>query len=204
MSFALEYRKKMQAEAREAQAGKKKARKAKPARPPRAASKPRVKKSAPPAMAPAEFVVATAAKASDTPRNRLRVLGALSLAGLILSVFNSGALVQYAGGLGYNQAALRVMIASENWHALMQDSHMTSLAEGIREMVTSARQSEWQDLAFGLELKPNHPYLQGLQSPDTAVKDAGENLEQPAKAVPEAQPELPPHADPVMRADVGR
>lgn len=192
MSFALEYRKKMQAEAREAEAGKKTTRKPRPARSRRA----RTKKSAPPpAMAPADFVVGAAKKSTDTRGNRLRVLAALSLAGGILSVFNSGALVQYAGGLGYNQAAMRVIIASENWHALMEQSRMTALVDGIREAVTTARHSEWQDLAFGLELKPTHPYLQDLQEPDTAREDS---------ARPAGQPERPQSASPVMRADVTR
>lgn len=181
-SFALEYRKKMQAE--------------------RTETKPRVRKAAA-AVNASDFVMAPAGKSSDTPGNSRRVLAALLFAGLILSVFNSSALVQYAGGLGYNQAAMRVIIASENWHALMEQTRMTALVEGVREAVTTARHSQWRDLAFGLDLGPNHPYLRELLEPEIARENATPPIEEPGMAPPEAVPGQK-HDNPMMRAAAGR
>lgn len=179
MSFALDYRKKMQANASKSRGGKKKAR-----------AKTR----------PADFVIGPAKKSSDTRGNRRRALAALTLAGLILSVFNSAGLVQYAGGLGYNQAALRVMIASENWHALMERSRMTGLTDGIRDAVMTARHSQWRDLAFGLDLTPTHPYL---TEPETVRSD---EPAVPHEQEPRDAPDNPtaPLDSPMMRAEAGR
>ncbi|GAB4240474.1 MAG: hypothetical protein Kow0032_28150 [Methyloligellaceae bacterium] len=124
MSFALEYRKKMQAKARKAQRSAKTG-----------------------AQSDEGFAVPPAGKNADTRGNRRRVLAALSLAALILSVFNSGALVTYTGGLAGSPLGLRVAIASEDWHALMEKSRMTGVVESIRGAVATVRHSSWQDLA---------------------------------------------------------
>lgn len=181
MSFALEYRKKMQAEARKAAAVT-------------APSRKKVARK----IEPTDFAVDPAKKSSDTRSNSRRMLAALSVAGLILATFNSGALVQYAGGLGYNQAAMRVIIATENWHRMMEESRMTAVVEGIRHTVMAARHSEWRDFAFGLKLEPTHPYL---TEPETVrTNEPVPESEAPPAAAPHVQPEM----SPVMRADAAR
>ena len=181
MSFALEYRKKMQAEAEKTRSRHKT----------RAARRPKT-----------DFVVDAARGSDDTPGNRRCVLAALLLAGLILAVFNSGGLVRYAGGLGYNALVMKIIIASEDWHSLMERSRMTALMDGIRGAVTAARQSSWHDLAFGVDLTPTHPYL---TTPATARSEDGQTDEEQGQRTitePEAEPEGPDGS--VMRAAVER
>lgn len=176
MSFALEYRKKMQADAkREAQSEKKGAQ-----------EKER------------DFILLPAKKNADTRANRRRVLAALSLAGIILSVFNSGGLVHYAGGLGYNAVTMRVITISESWHDLMEQNRLTLVMEEIRDAVMTARQSSWQDLAFGLSLEPARVRPGGPRSPrpDDDLIDRNDS----DHALPEVEPPAP--ARPVLRAAV--
>ena len=76
-----------------------------------------------------------------------RVLLTLLLAGLILSVFNSGALVRYTRGLSESVMGTRIIDVSEKWHGLMETGRMTALSEGIRSSVSLARNSSWDDIA---------------------------------------------------------
>ncbi len=125
MSFALQYRKKLQDQQSEAQAVKK---------------------------ANEGFVSMPAEPSTDTSNNRRRVLLALVLAGGILATFNSGGLVSYTQELADNPVGPRLIIASEKWHELMQEKQVTRVVDHIRGSLAKAREASWQDLTFGLEL----------------------------------------------------
>ncbi len=126
MSFALEFRKKMQAEARAE----------------------RVRRWAL-EQANSGYVVLPAEESEETRCNRRRVLAALSLAALVLFVFNSGALVRYTGDLSETIAGRYTIELAERWHGLMEEHRMTRVVEEIRGAVMEARHSRWQDLASG-------------------------------------------------------
>lgn len=126
MSFALDYRQKMQAEARRAQ-----------------------QREEALEQANTGFVVLPASAEEDTRGNRRRVLAALSLAAIILSVFNSGGMVQYSGGLAATWLGTRIILATESWHRLMEENHMTVVVEEIRSVVSEARAASWPELKLG-------------------------------------------------------
>lgn len=179
MSFALEYRKKMQREAAEASAHA------------AAGGKPNKARVG-------DFVLQPAKKHVNTRANRRRTLAALSLAGIILSVFNSGGMVQYTGNLSYNDISIRVITASEDWHQLMEQNRMTLVVDEIRNAVMVARHSSWQDLALGLSLEPTHPYLGGGSETPPADEQALEPVEE-RQEVP-TEDDMPDPAAPVLRA----
>lgn len=87
---------------------------------------------------------------SEKRIHRLSVLGALCIAAAILGLFNSAALVQYSYKLSESDLGVRVLEVSEEWHELMQRQQLTMVVERIRDAVGTARQSQWQDLTFGL------------------------------------------------------
>lgn len=120
MSFALEYRKKLQARAREQQAVRK---------------------------ANEGFVALPVNEAADTRRNRRRVLCAVFIAGAFLAVFNSDGLVRYSYNHADSQAGRRLVVLSEKWHQLMQAGRLPDVVEQIRGSVMMVRHSSWQDLA---------------------------------------------------------
>lgn len=175
MSFALEYRKKMQARARAAEQE-------------RAARE----------RANAGFVVTPPDENTDTRRTRRQVLAALSLAGIILSFFNSGSFVQYAGGLTDSSVGMRIIVAAEDWHSLMEKNRLTLVVEKIRGAVSHVRHSEWPDLASGLGLgpayrQPEHP--DAIAPVDRAIEE-----KRPDDREPDIEITRP--AGPVMRASV--
>lgn len=88
------------------------------------------------------------------PMSGRRVAQALLVAAVILAVFNSGALVQYARGLSDKMFGPPIITASETWHAMMERGRLTGLTEQIRQIVSQARQSSWDDIAKGLGLMP--------------------------------------------------
>ena len=179
MSFALEYRKKMQKEAA-------------------AVGVDAVAGGTPKKARAEDFVLHPAKKSADTRANRRRTLAALSLAGIILSVFNSGGLVQYTGNLGYNDVSIRIITASEDWHQLMEENRMTLVVDEIRNAVMVARHSSWQDLAMGLTLEPTHPYLGGGSDGPAADEQALEPVDGPERVPEEETPD--PAGPPVLRA----
>ena len=87
---------------------------------------------------------------SEKRLHRLSVLGALLIAAGVLGMFNSAALVQYSYGLSESEVGIRVLEATESWHELMQRQNLTTVVEQIREAVSNARQSSWEDLTMGL------------------------------------------------------
>ena len=101
----------------------------------------------------------TARRSKTTPdkslTNARRVAGALLIAGLILAVFNSAALVRYSRGLSDKICGPKFISVSETWHGLMERAQTTNLADHIRTMVTTARQSNWGDIVrqIGLDEK---------------------------------------------------
>lgn len=175
MSFVLEFRKKMQEEA-----GK------------TAKRKTAVEKS------DGGFAVRPAKRNADTAGNRRKMLAALSLAAIILSVFNSGSMVQYAGGLSYNSLSMQVITASERWHQIMEENRMTALVEEIRSAVEMARQSSWTDLAFGIASTSEASMPEAPAAPQKVTDPAVESA--PVESEPEQQQAEP--QGPVMRASV--
>jgi hypothetical protein len=81
-----------------------------------------------------------------------QVARALMIAGLILAVFNSSALVQYTHRLSDNIFGPEIIIASEKWHALMETGRMTEVSQRIRTAVATARASSWHDIGENLGL----------------------------------------------------
>ena len=156
MSFALEYRKKLQLKNREAQ---------------------RIRK------AHEGFVSAPAGASHDTPGMRRRVLLALVIAGGVLGVFNSGGLVQYTRQLADTPLGPRLIVMSETWHEAMQEKNVTQVVEQIRETVAMARESNWRDLTFGLRLNP-HKLSPGPQKQPTVVPAKGKPAPEPEEEKP--------------------
>jgi len=137
MSFALEYRKKLQAQQNEAV---------------------RIRK------ANEGFVSMPVEATTDTSNNRRRVFLALILAGGILATFNSGALVNYTQGLANNPVGPELILASEKWHEMMQEKQVTRVVDHIRGSVALVRETRWQDLTFGLDLTTaENPEAPGAQ-----------------------------------------
>lgn len=139
------------------------------------------------------FIVAPPGRNAETRANRRRVLAALVLAGLVLGVFNSGALVHYAGGLGYNGFTMRVITLAERWDRLMRENRLTLVTSELRDMAARARRSRWRDLAFSLPAGPARP---DSGEGETARSGGGESERrsgEPAGAPP-----------PVLRAAVER
>jgi hypothetical protein len=164
MSFALEFRKKLQQ---------------------REAETLRIKK------ANEGFVSMPVDSSTDTSNNRRRVLLALVIAGGVLSIFNSGGLVRYTQGLADNPVGPVLIIASEKWHALMQEKQATLVVDHIRGSVAMVRDSSWRDLTFGLRL------TQDGTPPN--VLPAGQEIPYPPE--PE-EPRIAKPVAPVMRASV--
>lgn len=166
MSFALEFRKKLQQ---------------------REAETLRIKK------ANEGFVSMPVDSSTDTSNNRRRVLLALLIAGAVLSVFNSGGLVRYTQGLADNPVGPGLIIASEKWHALMQERQATLVVDHIRGSVALVRNSSWRDLTFGLRLTQD-------ETPENVLPAEQETPRPPAPEQPKiAKPEAP-----VMRASIER
>jgi len=181
MSFALDYRKKMQANAGEV----------------------RCKQEALTQVntgADTGFVVSPVKNNADTRGNRRRVLAALSLAAMILSVFNSGAMVTYASGLATTPLGLKIADATEDWHALMDENRMTGVVEEIRALVATARYSSWQDFASLISAQPDAPYADRPEHGVTPVLPASDG---PAQEEKDPRPEIEVERNgPVMKAEI--
>lgn len=175
MSFALEYRKKMQAEGQAAK-----------------------QEAAAQEKANTGFIVTPASEETDTRSTRRQVLAALSLAGIILSFFNSGAMVRYAGGLADSRAGVQIIVATEDWHSLMEENRLTLVVEKIRGAVSHVRRSQWPDLASGFAFRP--AYRQS-EEPDTVTPvDRGNEEKAPGEGAPDIEIIRP--TGPVMRAAI--
>ena len=174
MSFALEYRKKMQAEARAERA--------------RRTTLKRENSG---------YVVLPPEGREDTRANRRRVLAALSLAVVVLFVFNSGGLVRYTGGLGETSAGQRIVELAERWHGLMEEHRMTVVVDEIRGAVAQARQSRWPDLADGWSPLSVDPATADGQPAPPTIPAADEAPQEAAPPVRETAP-----IGPVLRAAI--
>ena len=174
MSFALEYRKKMQAQARAERAR-------------RVALK----------RENSGYVVQPPEGGEDTRANRRRVLAALSLAAMLLFVFNSGGLVRYTGGLGETRAGQLVVELAERWHGLMEEHRMTAVVDEIRGAVAQARQSRWPDLAAGWSPLSADPATAEEQLAPPTIPTAGEAPQEDEPPVRETAP-----VGPVLRAAI--
>ena len=116
-----------------------------------------------------------------------QVAAALLIAGIVLSVFNSGALVQYAGGLADRVHGPVIISVSERWHALMELGRMNRLSERVRAAVSTARHSSWQDVARQLGMAADDQIGEAKGAPQTdsgAVSSIpGRYGDQPAKPI---------------------
>ena len=176
MSFALEFRKKMQAQARAERAR-------------RAAVK----------RANSGYVVLPAEESEHTRGTHRRVLAALSLAALVLFVFNSDGLVRYAGGLSETAAGQRAIELAERWHGLREESRMTVVVEEIRGAVLEARHSRWPDLVAGWRQPAPDPAAAEEQPAPPALPASREMPDEMAPPVRETAP-----VRPVLRAAIER
>ncbi len=173
MSFALEYRKKLQQQEREAVRA---------------------------AKANEGFVATPAGDVSDTRRNGRRVLAALVIAGGVLSVFNSGALVRYTQDLAGNPLGEKVIELSERWHEMMQAKQVTRVVEEIRGSLTMAREASWRDLTARLGIRPTQAQPENRDG----FKVVPARGDAPREAEPDEKRKTVAPAGPVMRASVER
>jgi len=139
------------------------------------------------------FVALPAEAGADTKGNRRRVMLALLIAGSVLSIFNSEGLVRYTQNLAGNPIGEKLIVMSENWHALMQDKQVTRVADHIRGTVAMARGANWRDLTFGFRGNPD-------EQPQPAIVPAKQETPVPPSS-PEPQETAIPDR-PMMRASV--
>lgn len=172
MSFALEFRKKLQQKEREQRALKK---------------------------ANEGFVTMPLGEDADTRGNRRRVTLALVIAGALLGALNSAGLVSYTRDMYETQVGRTLIVASERWHAMMQRGKATLLVDHVRGTVSAMRETSWHDLKVVFDLVPRAP---GGPSPDAAPVLPAVTHEPPAspdmQETVRPQPRKP--SGPVLRA----
>lgn len=176
MSFALDYRKKLQQQEQREQAFRK---------------------------ANEGFVTLPLSPDADTRGNGRRVLMALVIAGGLVAVLNSGGLVNYAYGLTDSRIGRTLVVASEHWHQLMEQGKATRVVDHIRGSVAMIREASWQDLKVVFmpgsgtpaDTRPRQPHVLPASTPSQpgAEPDARESVK-PADRKPKG---------PVMRAAIG-
>ena len=171
MSFALEFRKKLQEQEREAVRARK---------------------------ANEGFVTTPAGEASDTRHNGRRVMMALLIAGAVLGIFNSGALVRYTQDLAGNPIGEKLIELSESWHEMMQAKQVTRVVEEIRGTVTVAQEASWQDLTQGLRILP----LRARPEPGDEFNVVPAKGDAPKEVEPGEERKTVTPTGPVMRASV--
>lgn len=175
MSFALDFRKRLQDRERE---------------------KLRVAKEN------AGFVTMPLDPETDTRGNRRRVTLALLIAGGLLAVLNSGSLVNYAYTMTDTRAGQLLVVASEKWHGMMERGSATQLVDHIRGSVAAIRETSWHDLQVVFDFSAEH---QDPAGPQRAPVLPAAAPEPPAKPEPQetVRPEGPnAPRGPVMRASV--
>lgn len=174
MSYILDYRKKVQEKARAEQQLLK---------------------------ANAGFVTMPVEADTDIARNPRRVSLALIIAAGLLAMLNSAGLVNYA----YNQADSRagqvLVDVTEEWHALMEQTHTTHVVDHVRGSVATLREARWQDLKVALTILPLGRDDAASDEPATMPSTAPEQPVQPKTWRPD-QPQKQDGSAPVMRASV--
>lgn len=173
MSFALDYRKKLQEQDRREKAFRK---------------------------ANEGFVTLPQEADVDTRGNGRRVLMALIIAGSFLAILNSAGLVNYAYGLADSRLGRTLVVASEQWHQMMERGRATQVVDHIRGSVAMMRETSWQDLKMVFlspqpEMSPERPQVIPAKAPQPAAEP-----EEPENAKP--APIVPAPAAPVMRAAI--
>ena len=111
------------------------------------------------------FAVPKARKDANTRVNRRRVFAALLIAGLVLAVFNSAGLVQYARGFSGDAVSARLIDVSESWHRMMDSSQATRIVATIRDAVSAVRDASWRDVAAPFTGKAEPPAPRDLARP---------------------------------------
>jgi len=172
MSFALEYRKKLQDRERRQRALKK---------------------------ANEGFVTMPLDEDADTRGNRRRVMLALVVAGLLLATLNSAGLVSYTRDMYETQLGRTLIVASEKWHAMMERGKATLLVDSVRGTVSAMRETSWRDLRVVFDLAP---VTQPAPAPDEAPVLPASSPELPVEPEMQETVRPQPHkpAGPVMRA----
>ena len=92
-------------------------------------------------------------QARITAESSARAFGALTVAMLILAVFNSAALISYARDLVSSESGRQIYALSERWHGMMEDVHATEALGVLRQRVDTAREARWSDLARTLGIE---------------------------------------------------
>lgn len=167
MSFALDYRRRLQEQERKEQALRK---------------------------ANEGFVALPLEPDADTKGNGRRVLMALVIAGGLLAVLNSAGLVNYAYGLADSRLGRNLVVVSEHWHAMMEQGKATKIVDHIRGSVASIRETSWQDLRVALmpasvapvEMNPHQPQVVPVNAPGPAIEPEERKENTPADHAPQA------------------
>lgn len=111
------------------------------------------------------FAIPRARKDASTHINRRRVFAALLIAAMVLAVFNSAALVQYARGFSGGAVGARLIDVSESWHRAMDSSQVTRIVATIRDAVSAVRHAGWHDMAAPFTGKAEPPAPRDLARP---------------------------------------
>lgn len=172
MSFALDYRRKLQEQERKEQAFRK---------------------------ANKGFVALPLEPDADTKGNGRRVLMALVIAGGLLAVLNSAGLVNYAYGLADSRLGRNLVVVSEHWHRMMEQGKATKVVDHIRGSVAMIREANWQDLRMVLMLAPGTPAEMNPARLQVIPVNAPGPAIEPERREENAPTEQAPKA-PIMRA----
>lgn len=137
---------------------------------------------------------------TDTRGNRRRVTLALLIAGGLLAVLNSAGLVNYAYNLADTRAGQMLVVASERWHGMMERHRTTQVVGHIRGSVVAIRETSWQDLKVVLNFSPEQPGDMDQDRPPVMPASSPQDHKppQPQETVRPQKPKTP--QGPVMRA----
>ena len=80
---------------------------------------------------------------ATTRFNVRRGLGAMLIAVVFLALFNSAGFTVYARDLPGNEFSDQVVALADWWHDRMTDIGLTRVAEEIREVFLSLKETEW-------------------------------------------------------------
>ena len=82
----------------------------------------------------------------DTSQNRGRMLIAMLVATLLLGVLNSTGLLSWVRGLPAGPVEDRIIMSAETWHEWMEDRGLDEYMAGMRKLVETLKEVNWQDI----------------------------------------------------------
>lgn len=83
---------------------------------------------------------------AETSRAFKRMFWAMLLAGFVLLVFNSAALVSYVRGLPIGPVEDTIIALSETWHEQMARNGATAFVEEVHGAIARLRAATWEDV----------------------------------------------------------